>query len=560
MKKNSFLCNTFVILGAAFLAPLLGCSGAGPVESTESDDIEQDQAEPEGAGDEQLGEAEDALTWKSKYAYLNAQGKLTYLTDNEGNRIPDFGYVGYNYGEPLPSVAVKKTISPVSGDNTSHIQNAVNAVGALPKDANGFRGAVLLKAGTYSTSNPVYVSHDGVVIRGEGSGTLIKSTRTGKDYAVVVLGPKDSSQEWKAAVSGTKVSITSTSVPIGQRKFNVSDVTKYKVGDLVVVEHAPKSAWFSAVGDGGTAGDTGWSALGEDFAIRYVRTIKAISGKEITVDAPFYVNLKSANATLSMFKYDVSVSNAKLHYKVGIENLRVEMETNSPTDTDHTERAVVFQGVIDGWAKGLTLRHFSEAGVQIWRSSRVTVQGSYAGSPISPISGGWRYNFSAERGAQQILFTNNTASEGRHGFVSNGRVSASGIVFHKSKLEQNLTCSEAHLHWTTGLLFDASEVVSHSGGNKAGFCLHNRGNYGTSHGWAAASSALWNIKAVAGTVNIVQKPPSSQNYAVGVDGATGSGPFAQPAGAIEGTGNGVNLEMPSLYLAQLKERQASGNP
>ncbi len=564
MNKNHFLGSTLVIVGATFFGPVVvGCSGVNTVDS-ESEGVEEGEGDAEGSDAEEVAEAEAALTtWNSQYAYLGSSGKLVYKTDGEGNRIPDFGYVGYNYGGNLPNLTVKKTISAKSGDNTSHIQSAVDEVGKLAKDGNGFRGAVLLKAGTYSTSNPVYVPYDGVVIRGEGSSTLIKSTRTGKDVAVFVLGAKDSDQEWSDEVSNTKVAITNTSVPIGQRKFNVADATKFKVGDLVVVQHVPKSAWFTAVGNGSTHGDPGWSEIGEDFTARHVRSIKAISGKEITVDAPFYMNLKSNLATLSMFKYNPSGSGAKVYSKLGIENMKIDIDTNGGTDEDHTLSAVRFQGVMDGWARALTTRYFSESGVEVWRSSRITVQDCLAGPPVSQITGGRRYNFSVNRGGQQVLFKNDTATDGRHGFVSNGRMGASGIVVHGGKLVNNITGSEGHLHWTTGMLFDSSQVVSHntvSNNDNTGFCAYNRGNWGTSHGWGSANSVLWNIKGTAVTKNLVQKPPSAQNYAIGVDGATGDGPFDEPAGAIEGTGKGSTMALSSLYLAQLKERQASGAP
>jgi len=41
-------------------------------------------------------------------------------------------------------------VTPVAGDNVSNIQTAINYVSALPLDANGFRGAVLLSNGRVS--------------------------------------------------------------------------------------------------------------------------------------------------------------------------------------------------------------------------------------------------------------------------------------------------------------------------------------------------------------------------------------------------------------------------
>ena len=71
---------------------------------------------------------------------------LIYLADSNGLNIPDFSHTGYKGGdEDLPEIATFKTISPVSGDNTKHIQDAIEYIGNLPKNADGIRGALLLK-------------------------------------------------------------------------------------------------------------------------------------------------------------------------------------------------------------------------------------------------------------------------------------------------------------------------------------------------------------------------------------------------------------------------------
>ena len=91
---------------------------------------------------------------QSQLAYFGPDGRLEYgYYANEGetnadNRLPDFSYAGYRGGGvPLPDVPVMLTLNPRDGDDTSRIQNAINHVGNQPLNAEGFRGAVLLKAG-----------------------------------------------------------------------------------------------------------------------------------------------------------------------------------------------------------------------------------------------------------------------------------------------------------------------------------------------------------------------------------------------------------------------------
>src|SRR5690349_19539266 len=82
----------------------------------------------------------------SIYAFPGADGRMLYQPQPMGDHIEDFSTAGYMGGTvPIPDVPIKQTISaPASGDATSLIQNAINAVAALPLDGNGFRGAVYL--------------------------------------------------------------------------------------------------------------------------------------------------------------------------------------------------------------------------------------------------------------------------------------------------------------------------------------------------------------------------------------------------------------------------------
>src|SRR5678815_3125386 len=92
-------------------------------------------------------------------------GKLVYIADSLGNKIPDFSNAGYKGGGvPIPYVPVKATVWPIAGDNADKVQKAIDSVSALPPDAYGFRGAVLLKMGFYQLDKPLYIRSSGVVL------------------------------------------------------------------------------------------------------------------------------------------------------------------------------------------------------------------------------------------------------------------------------------------------------------------------------------------------------------------------------------------------------------
>src|SRR4051812_41017760 len=95
----------------------------------------------------------------SQWVHPSPDGKLEYKSTPTGDRIMDFSYAGYmGGGVALPTVGVVRSVAPSgSNDDTATIQAAIDEASALPlKD--GFRGAVLLKPGTYRLSKTINVS------------------------------------------------------------------------------------------------------------------------------------------------------------------------------------------------------------------------------------------------------------------------------------------------------------------------------------------------------------------------------------------------------------------
>jgi len=117
----------------------------------------------------------------SSLVWVGAGGSLIYAPHantgqtNAVNTIPDFSFAGYRGGGiPLPNVPVAETVNPVSGDARTVIQSAIDRVSALPLNADGFRGAVLLKSGRYEVNGSLSLKASGVVLRGERQNTSEK--------------------------------------------------------------------------------------------------------------------------------------------------------------------------------------------------------------------------------------------------------------------------------------------------------------------------------------------------------------------------------------------------
>ncbi|MGY8656926.1 MAG: peptidoglycan-binding protein, partial [Verrucomicrobiia bacterium] len=95
---------------------------------------------------------------QSSRAFPGPDGSLVYTSDAEGNRIPDFSVAGYQGGGvALPNLPVVANVAPIAGDNTAHLQAAIDAVELRTPDANGFRGALQLAPGDYPISGSLLI-------------------------------------------------------------------------------------------------------------------------------------------------------------------------------------------------------------------------------------------------------------------------------------------------------------------------------------------------------------------------------------------------------------------
>ena len=505
-----------------------------------------------------------AQSWQSNIVFFGNNGKLVYVSDNEGNSIPDFSGAGFKGGGvEIPFVPVVKTIEAIEGDNTSHIQNAINEIATMPLDQNGFRGALLLKAGLYQVEGIIRINQSGIVLRGEGDGedpsknTIIFGKGNSPHQRTILIAGGGSLTRWSDQVSGTKTNITTQKIFVGSKNFSVENVAPFKVGDNIIIYHPITEPWINAVGGGGTATDPSWTVK-DDINIIYNRYITAISGNNITIDVPVYYTLDRSLSQSYIYKY----SRSGLKTNIGIENLRVDIEANGISqdpngDENHAWHAIELKQIEDAWVKNCTMLHFGQSGIMTSTASRITIDNCKAIDPISKIEGERRYNFNMYHASQQILVQNCYTRYGRHDFVSNGTSTVSGIVFYNNLSEFTFSSSEGHRWWSQGMLFD--NITFNNPNSSIVLALYNRGDNGTGHGWAAVNSVAWNCKVSGSKSIIIQKPPTAQNYSIGnfaskITGLKSQGaPYDQPEGYIEGT-NRANIYPQSLYKAQLEER------
>ena len=504
--------------------------------------------------------------WQSALLKVPKNGSLKYNKDNQGFVLPDFSHAGYKGGGvELPKVTTVKTISPITGDNTKHIQDALDAIGALPKNENGIRGALLLNAGEYNIYGTVYVKYDGVVLRGVGmsadsttSTILYAKGNSPEKRDLVVLGNPTKFVIGKNQLKGTKRFITDEKVNVGSNSFNVENADLYQVGDRIMINHPCTQAWIDAVDKGGVLfpdplspnePDERWTV--NQLPIVYNRYVTAVDGNKITIDAPVFYTLDKSLSQSFVYKPDMD----GLVYNVGLENLRIDIETKGGTDENHAWSAASYKSCENAWAKNCTFIHFAYSGIVTEACTRSTFTNCTAIDPVGIVTGSRMYNFNNSAYSQLTLFVNCFANNGRHHFVSNGTSTASGNVVLRSFSEGSRMVNEGHRQWTQGMLYDNLKETKLRRDFVIGF--YNRINAGTGHGWSAVHSVLWNCdidstRAIIG----LQQPPTAQNYAIGCFAKTIGGTIygqTLPAGYIEGQ-NKAGLFPTSIYEAQLKAR------
>lgn len=503
--------------------------------------------------------------------YPGTDGKLVYIADSLGNRIPDFSHAGYQGGGvPIPYVAIKETIWPVLGDNSDNLQAAIDRVSALPVDASGFRGAILLKMGMYQLDKPIYIRASGVVLRGEGRsdvGTIL--------YGKIPPPPTEEERQQRfrprpaliniegatgvTPLENTRQTITDAYVPVGARSFTVASASGLKKGDKVLVRRIGNDDWIKEIGlDTLTVGRNRW----KPFDINFDRIIVDISGNTITVDAPIFTAIDKRWGGGELYKYDDNRIE-----QIGIENLRGISEYDPSvrtsdygnmdrddlgenhryqgeeyfSDENHYSNFINITNAKNVWVRNMTALHFGNSVVQANAGTKwITVQDCESREPVSMRWGGRRFTF--QMNGQLGLVQRCVSQKGRHSFVLQGSES-SGNVFLECTAINPYSSSEPHNRWVNGVLYD--NVKAPLTARFWDFII----------GWAGANIVFWNCEGD----YLIQRPPTAQNYSFGHIGLNAViynaalQDLTKPNGHAESMDKHVTPR--SLYLTQLKERK-----
>ena len=464
---------------------------------------------------------------------MGPDGKLVYKPYSDmGDRVLDWSKVGYMQSSvPIPNAPVRDTLYPLLGetstdgtmaypkgpDSREEIQQALYRVWQMPSDANGVKGAVLLKSGTYYVKGSLFIP-TGVVLRGEGDGEngtiIIFRTSTGGGDAIST-GQGNIENDWMSTVE-----ITDDYVPSGSYEISVSDASNFQPGDFVYVRKTVNQKWIDDLGcgerlrhiRGGTegAGKTPWTPGSYQFM--HLRQIAEVNGNTIRLDVMMPQSIADEHGGGLVLKTDVS----SLSTHCGVESLclvsnydTTVRDTGKDANFFNFRTAVSIGNTMDSWVRNVSAKHFFYATVLVGDGTRqITVRDSKYLEPVGPKHGGFRYSFNLGGGTGHLVY-NCYSEDSRHDFAGGSR-SMGPYAFVNSTAVRG-GGSEPHHRWGTGFLFD--NVVSKEGAISA----FNRGDSGSGHGWAAANTMIWNCDA-SSIVVFDPETKGENNFAIGYIG------------------------------------------
>ena len=193
----------------------------------------------------------------------------------------------------------------------------------MPLDEKGFRGAVLLKRGTYRVGGTLNIEQERRCAarrrrwRGRNGHDCIGAQKVYRHFISGSGTPKE--------FEDTKQEILADYVPVGTRTFKVQGrfrVSKWATKCMVCRE--ANQEWIDAIGmkDVNT-----W----KPFTMKFQRVVQAVTKDTVTVDAPLVnpIDKQWGGGYLVRYEFPGRVEN------IGVEGIRCDSVYASPTDHAH---------------------------------------------------------------------------------------------------------------------------------------------------------------------------------------------------------------------------------
>jgi regulation of enolase protein 1 (concanavalin A-like superfamily) len=464
---------------------------------------------------------------------VGADGRLIYQPDTNGATIPDISRCGYQGGGvPIPTnIPVVLTLTNQPGDNLARIQNAIATVGAMPIQTNGFRGAILLKAGIYSVSNSILLNKSGIILRGEGSGpngTVLQMT--GGNITILTM---DNDGTSAAEVSNTRHNITDPYVPVGAKWCHVDSTNNWKVGDSIKVVRVCTANWLAVINQ------TNWSPGA--FYVQWDRVITEMASNRIAFDMSITQGIDTNYGGGYIFKYTFPgrLTNCAFEDIRGVCNVNVD--TNGVTSGNF----ITLHHVMNCWVRRCQNYQMSGHTSETDGNSKwITYEDLVSYHTFVPNHSGSSIQINRYDGATGILYHRVTTSDGGFEFTSSGLTPGPNAVV-ECDVPHGFAATGPHMKWAVATFYDALYM-------NQSLSVQDQG-LNSSHGWAGANQIAWNVETT-GAFNFDRPQTCHQMIIGGLGTFNGNRTGTLPPEIIS---KNAHVSPPSLYRAQLAERLGS---
>jgi len=421
---------------------------------------------------------------------------------------------------PKTPVLMKLQAS-AQGDDGPRIEQALKELAEYPLK-NGLRGALLLEAGVYRIEKPILLNTDGIILRGEGTGsqgTRIHFFGQEQESAILLsstlpdrppLGTEDPrTYNLKGDRMGRAIPLLDSYAPTGRDFIQPMPGHGLKAGDTILLEQQVNTYWLYVLKmdqqPSRKEGDPpikGWNT--HDFRLQFEKTITRIEGGRVFLDTPLVnpINIKTDTAFITHWAPAGRVSN------VAVENLSIiaHAPEGSPRDARPPRVAIRIDQARDCWISQVDSFDFAQANVVTERDSRdVTIDlcGYYQTDPED--QRGLRQGFAVA--GHGILTRACVAQNVKLGLTVEGLTAGPNIFTHCY-----VTGDKSQIgpwrYWSMGTLYD----------NIKGRFMNasNRGLDRDKNGWTSINTLYWNCIAPKGIR--VQSPINGWNWAIGCTG------------------------------------------
>jgi hypothetical protein len=339
-------------------------------------------------------------------------------------------------------------------------------------------------------------------------------------------------------VTGNTANITGTYVPSGSQTIAVSSVSGFHVGGNVIITRTVTAAWVHFMHmDTLVRNGVHQTWLAPGTHITTDRTITAISGNNITLDAPLTDSfdaqfLGTPVGTIATYTWPGRIS------QDGLEHLKIVAPTGTAVFS-----ALVMDRVIDSWAQDCVGQETQNAWNVNKNARRITLDHVINMISTAQTRAAGTGDFSVT-GTEVLVNKSQSNGTGDWPFIT-AATGTGPIVFLNCTSTQAAGISP-HQRWTTGILADGCSLPNAPQGTP-GIAWRNRGTAGSGQGWTSGWAVAWNVTT---PWAMVSAPPGAENWCIGCIAQTVSS--SDPNGIFDS--QNVKVTPSSLYLEQLKER------